>query len=281
MAGLLTASITFWAAVPNNPSRAAASAHRLSQRDGGQRQLRERHHQCRGQFELERCDAREHPRRRWPRQGRRLVCHQVTPSRPLIRLTVQQSNCFVITSSGARIEGKLSAITGGSATQASSGPAQRSSRRITAAGHFMEPSVIIDNSSWAHGGAVEQPAQREAGRCWREDEAGSVVTADLFDIRSINWPSRNHQLALAWRLSGPGAAGGLEHRKARSHRGCVPRRLQLRWSSHHNYKAPGVKGGLGRGGQLKGRQAVREASAAAWGRPGRPSAFDGSRNREI
>ncbi len=113
---------------------------------------------------------------------------KITTIEPLIRLAVQQSNCFVITSIGSgRTESKLSAITDKQRNSGEfrAGSKQQKGQRV-AADYYLEPSIIIDNDAVggmaagvgglfggvgaAIGGAMQSKA--------------SVVTLSMFDIRS-------------------------------------------------------------------------------------------------
>ncbi len=74
---------------------------------------------------------------------------QVTSIEPLLRLAVQQSNCFVITSIGNnRTESKLSNITDKQRNSGEfrAGSKQQKGQRV-AADYFMEPAIIINNSA--------------------------------------------------------------------------------------------------------------------------------------
>ena len=74
---------------------------------------------------------------------------KITTIEPLIRLAVQQSNCFVITSIGNnRTEGKISAITDKQRNSGEfrAGSKQQKGQRV-AADYYLEPAIIIDNES--------------------------------------------------------------------------------------------------------------------------------------
>ena len=74
---------------------------------------------------------------------------KITTIEPLIRLAVQQSNCFVITSIGSgRTESKLSAITDKQRNSGEfrAGSKQQKGQRV-AADYYLEPSIIIDNDA--------------------------------------------------------------------------------------------------------------------------------------
>lgn len=74
---------------------------------------------------------------------------QVTTIEPLIRLAVQQSNCFVLTSIGNnRTEGRLSDITDRQRNSGEfrAGSNQHAGQRV-AADYYLEPAIIIGNES--------------------------------------------------------------------------------------------------------------------------------------
>ena len=190
---------------------------------------------------------------------------KVTTIEPLIRLAVQQSNCFVITSVGnARTESKLSAITDKQRNSGEfrAGSKQQKGQRV-AADYYMEPSIIIDNSSTGRmAGAVggllgAGGALLAAGM----ESKVSVVTMTLFDIRSGvqlaisegNATATNFGAALG--AFGPGAAGGLgrfsQTPEGKATVAAFTDAYNKMVVALRNYKAQDVKGGLGRGGQLK------------------------------
>ncbi len=190
---------------------------------------------------------------------------KVTTIEPLIRLAVQQSNCFVITSIGnARTESKLSAITDKQRNSGEfrAGSKQQKGQRV-AADYYMEPSIIIDNSSTGRmAGALGGLVGRGAGVLAAGMESKvSVVTMTLFDIRSGvqlaisegNATATNFGAALG--AFGPGAAGGLsgfsQTPEGKATVAAFTDAYNKMVIALRNYKAQDVKGGLGRGGQLK------------------------------
>jgi hypothetical protein len=112
----------------------------------------------------------------------------VTTIEPMIRLAVQQSNCFVITSIGnLRTDSRLSRITDKQRTSGEYRPGskQQKGQRV-AADYYMEPSIIIDDSPLGRaggivGGLLGGTAGAVAGGF---SASSSVVTLTLFDIRS-------------------------------------------------------------------------------------------------
>ena len=190
---------------------------------------------------------------------------KVTTIEPLLRLAVQQSNCFVITSIGnERTNNRLSAIT---AQQRESGEFragsnQQKGQRV-AADYFMEPAVIIDNSTTGKvAGGIASFIGNSAigGLAGGVTAKESVVTLSLFDIRSSvqisaaegSSSSKNYG-GVVGLFGGTGAAGlgGLSRTpegKATvaaffdAYNGMV---VALK-----NYQAQEVEGGLGTGGTL-------------------------------
>ncbi len=190
---------------------------------------------------------------------------QVTTIEPLLRLAVQQSNCFVITSVGNnRTESKLSAITDKQRNSGEfrAGSKQQKGQRV-AADYFLEPAIIVNNDSTgkiagALGGLIGGGVGTVAGAM---ESKVSVVTLTLMDIRSGvqiaisegNATATNYGAALG--AFGSGAAGGLGgFSRTPAGKASVAAFVDAYNSmviSLRNYKAQTVKGGLGKGGVLK------------------------------
>lgn len=190
---------------------------------------------------------------------------KITTIEPLIRLAVQQSNCFVITSIGNnRTEGKLSAITDKQRNSGEfrAGSKQQKGQRV-AADYFLEPSIVIDNAATgkvagALGGLIGGKFGALGGAL---ETKSSVVTLTLYDIRSAvqigisegNSSATNFGAALG--AFGGGAAAGLSgFSQTPEGKATVAAFVDAYNSmviSLRNYKAQEVKGGLGRGGTLK------------------------------
>ena len=190
---------------------------------------------------------------------------QVTTIEPLIRLAVQQSNCFVITSIGNnRTESKISGITDKQRNSGEfrAGSKQQKGQRV-AADYYLEPAIIINNDSVGGmaaglGGLLGGTAGRLAGSLQSKQ---SVVTMTMYDIRSGvqlsisegNSTATNYGAALG--AFGGGAAGGLSGFSRTPEGKATVAAFMDAYNkmviSLRNYKAQEVKGGLGRGGQLK------------------------------
>lgn len=190
---------------------------------------------------------------------------KVTSIEPLLRLAVQQSNCFVITSIGNnRTESRLTAITDKQRNSGEfrAGSQQQKGQRV-AADYFLEPAIIIDNDSTGKvvaglGGFLPRGFGALAGAM---ESKASVVTMTIFDIRSGvqigisegNATATNFGAALG--AFGGGAAAGLGGFSRTPEGKATVAAFIDAWNSMvislRNYKAQEVKGGLGRGGTLK------------------------------
>ncbi|MEQ5843170.1 hypothetical protein N0A02_27305 [Paraburkholderia acidicola] len=192
---------------------------------------------------------------------------QVTSIDPLLRLAVQESNCFVITSIGnQKTDSRLSRITDlqRNSGEYRAGSKQQKGQRV-AADYYMEPSIVISNSPiggmvGALGGLIPGGGAIAAIAGSVQTKA-SVVTLTLFDVRSAvqiaaaegSSTATNYGAALG--ALGGSAGGGLGgFSKTPEGKATVSAFIDA-WNkmvvSLRNYKAQDVKGGLGRGGQLK------------------------------
>ncbi|PID77019.1 MAG: hypothetical protein CSB24_03690 [Deltaproteobacteria bacterium] len=196
---------------------------------------------------------------------------QVTTVEPLIRLAVQQSNCFVITSIGnLRTDDRLTRITEKQRNSGEyrAGSKQHKGQRV-AADYYLEPQIIINNAS-AGGlaGSVGGVLDNVLGTGNLIGSVGgnmgmksSVVTLSLFDIRSAvqvgisegSSTATNYGAAMSiFGSKGGGKLSGYQTTPAGkatvaafldAYNGMV--------RSLRSYKAQDVEGGLGRGGTLK------------------------------
>jgi hypothetical protein len=193
---------------------------------------------------------------------------KVTSIEPLIRLAVQQSNCFVITSVGNnRTESKITAITDKQRNSGEfrAGSNQQKGQRV-AADYFLEPAIIIDNESTGQvgaslGGVMGRKNPLLGALAGGLQSKSSVVTLTMLDIRSGvqigisegNSTATNYGAALG--AFGSSAAGGLSgFSRTPEGKATVAAFMDAYNSmviSLRNYKAQQVKGGLGRGGVLK------------------------------
>ncbi len=190
---------------------------------------------------------------------------KVTTIEPLIRLAVQQSNCFVITSIGNnKTESKISAITDKQRNSGEfrAGSKQQKGQRV-AADYYLEPAIIIDNASTGKlAGSLSKYIGGGFGAiAGSMEQKSSVVTLTLFDIRSGvqlsisegNSTATNFGAALD--AFGRGADGGLsgfsQTPEGKATVAAFVDAYNKMVISLRNYKAQDVKGGLGRGGTLK------------------------------
>lgn len=190
---------------------------------------------------------------------------QVTSIEPLLRLAVQQSNCFVITSIGnLRTDSRLSRITDlqRNSGEYRAGSKQEKGQRV-AADYYLEPAIVINDSPTgkigaALGGLVNKTLGAVAGSVETRD---SVVTLSLFDIRSAvqiavsegNSTATNYGAAVAaFGGGGAGALGGFQRTpEGKATVAAFVDAYNKMVVSLRNYKAQDVKGGLGKGGTLK------------------------------
>jgi hypothetical protein len=191
---------------------------------------------------------------------------QVTSIDPLLRLAVQQSNCFVITSIGnQKSDARLSRITSlqRDSGEYRAGSKQQKGQRV-AADYYMEPQIVISDSAIGGvtgmlGGLVGSNAiGKIAGGM---QSRASVVTLTLFDVRSAvqisaaegNSTATNYGAALSG--LGGGAAGGLggfsRTPEGKATVAAFIDAYNKMVVALRSYKAQDVQGGLGRGGQLK------------------------------
>ena len=190
---------------------------------------------------------------------------KITTIEPLIRLAVQQSNCFVITSVGNnRLDGRMSAITDKQRNSGEfrAGSRQQKGQRV-AADYYMEPSIVVDNDATGQlaagvGGMFGRVGSLVGGAM---QSKASVVTLSMFDIRSGVQISISEGNATATNFGaamgafGGGAVAGLGgFSRSPEGKATVAAFMDAYNNmviSLRNYKAQEVKGGLGRGGQLK------------------------------
>jgi hypothetical protein len=191
---------------------------------------------------------------------------QVTSIEPLLRLAVQQSNCFIITAIGnQRSDARLSRITEiqRNSGEYRAGSKQEKGQRV-AADYYLEPQIIISDAAIGGVGATlgGLVGNRAIGAlAGGLQSKASVVTLSLFDIRSAvqisaaegSSTATNYGAALG--AFGGGAAGGLAgFSKTPEGKATVAAFIDA-WNKMvvalKNYKAQEVKGGSGRGGVLK------------------------------
>ncbi len=189
----------------------------------------------------------------------------ITTIEPIIRLMVQQSNCFVITSIGnLRTDDRMTRITDiqRNSGEYRAGSKQQKGQRV-AADYYLEPQIIINNSSVGKvagslAGLLGNSYGRIAGGLGMKS---SVVTLSLFDIRSGLQISASEGSATSTNYGAALGAFGSEAGGRLSGYTTTPEgkaTIAAFLDSYNgmvialkNYKAQNVKGGLGRGGLLK------------------------------
>ncbi|GAB6909879.1 conserved exported hypothetical protein [Desulfosarcina cetonica] len=190
----------------------------------------------------------------------------VTTIEPLLRLAVQQSNCFVITSIGnQRTDSRLSRITDiqRNSGEYRAGSKQHKGQRV-AADYYMEPQIIINNSPTGKvAGAVAGIFNRGLGGALAAgmESKSSVVTLSLFDIRSAiqisasEGSSTSTNFGAAMGAFGHRAGGALSGMTTTPEGKATVAAFLDAYNGMvralRNYEAQDVKGGLGRGGTLK------------------------------
>lgn len=198
---------------------------------------------------------------------------QVTTIEPMIRLVVQQSNCFLITAIGnERLEGRMDRIT---QTQRNSGEFRAGSNQQrgqrVAADYFLEPAVIFAQSPTSgiagglggFGGAWGGLAAGVAGAALRQ--SSTSVTMSLFDIRSQVQIAASEGSSTTNDLSGTlaglglgagagGAAGLSAFQRTPAGQATVAAFVDAYNKmvvAVRNYRAQEIRGGAGTGGRLR------------------------------
>lgn len=218
--------------------------------------------------------------------GRYQGTQSITTVDPLIRLAVQQSNCFVITAIGnSRTSALLDRITNSQRNSGEyrAGSKQEKGQRVTA-DYLLDPQVVVDNEttggSHANAGAslmgvighvAGVPSLGAvAGALSRATESKTTVVAlTLIDIRSTVQVGISEGSATTTNIGRSlggwggilgvgglgGAVGGMSS-FTRTPEGQATAAAFFDAYNHmvqslQNYKAQDVQGGLGRGGRLK------------------------------
>jgi hypothetical protein len=192
----------------------------------------------------------------------------VTTVEPLLRLAVQQSNCFVITSIGNQhMDDRLSHITDRQRNSGEyrAGSKQEKGQRV-AADYYLEPAIIISDSpigglSSSLSGLLGSKKKNTGAIAGSFESKASVVTLSLIDIRSAiqiaaaegSATSSNYGAALS--AFGPSAAGSLKGFSSTPAGKATVEAFMDAWNKMivalRSYKAQDVEGGMGRGGKLK------------------------------
>lgn len=191
---------------------------------------------------------------------------QITTIEPMVRLIVQQSNCFVITSIGnTRLDDRMSRITDKQRNSGEfrAGSRQQKGQRV-AADYYMEPAILFANSNTggiggALGGALGGSVGAALGGMM--NQSSTSVTLSLFDIRggvqiaASEGSSTSTDFGAALGALG-GSAGGVLGGYSRTPAGkatvaAFVDAYNKMVVAVRNYTAQDVKGGLGTGGRLR------------------------------
>lgn len=198
---------------------------------------------------------------------------QITTIEPMVRLIVQQSNCFMITSIGnQRLDSRLSRITDiqRSSGEYRPGSQQQRGQRV-AADYYLEPAILFASANTGGvgvglgglGGGWGSAVGGALGALMRT--SSTTVTMSLFDVRSAvqigasEGSSTSNDLAggLAGLGLGSGAGGvGALSAYQRTPQGQATvaafvdayNKLVV---AVKNYKAQNIRGGAGTGGRLR------------------------------
>ncbi len=197
---------------------------------------------------------------------------QITTIEPMVRLVIQQSNCFVIVAMGNnRLEGRMRGMIGdmrGSGEFRAGSNMQRGQR--VAADYFLEPAILFANQDTSGIGA----GLGGFGGGWGALAGGLVggmmsqsqtrVTMSLFDIRSGvqvaasegSATASNFGAAIAGFGGGVGGAlGGFQRTPAgQATVAAFVDSYNKMVIALRNYRAQNVRGGLGTGGRLRVQQ---------------------------
>jgi hypothetical protein len=190
---------------------------------------------------------------------------KVTTIDPLLRLAIQQSNCFVITSIGNQTtDSNLTRITQQQRDSGEyrSGSKQEKGQRV-AADYFMEPAIVINDTVGGLKGTLSGLITNKfaASAASNLDAQTVVVTLTLYDVRSATQIAAAEGSATATNY---GAALGLLGSKAGGTLSGFSQTPAGKASvvafidaynkmvvALRSYKAQDVEGGMGRGGHLK------------------------------
>ncbi len=188
----------------------------------------------------------------------------VTTIEPILRVAVQQSNCFVITSIGSqRLNDRMTDITlqQRNSGEFRAGSNQQAGQRV-AADYFLEPSIIINEDPTGAIAAGIGGLFGNVGTAVAGGLAGkvSVVTLTLFDIRSQVQVAASEGSATATNFGAAlgafggsvgGAAGGFSRTpEGKATVAAFVDAYNGMVRALRNYEAQNVRGGLGTGGTL-------------------------------
>ncbi len=193
---------------------------------------------------------------------------QITTIEPMVRLVVQQSNCFVIVAMGNnRLEDRMRGMVGDmrNSGEFRAGSNMQRGQRV-AADYFLEPAILFSNANTGGlGGALGGLGGGWAGLAGAAvggmmSNSATQVTMSVFDIRSGVQVAASEGSSTATNFGavlagfGGGAAGGLSgFQRTPAGQATVAAFVDAYNKmvvALQNYRAQEVRGGLGRGGRL-------------------------------
>ena len=190
---------------------------------------------------------------------------QITTIEPMVRLVVQQSNCFVITAMGNdRLEGRMRSMVGDmrNSGEFRAGSNMQRGQRV-AADYFMEPAILFsDVNTGGFGAGVGGWAGVGLGLAGAAmSQSATQVTMSIFDMRAGiqiaasegSATASNFGATLAGFTGGAaGALGGYQRTPAgQATVAAFVDAYNKMVVALQNYRAQDVRGGLGRGGRLR------------------------------
>lgn len=194
---------------------------------------------------------------------------QITTIEPMVRLVIQQSNCFVIVAMGNnRLEGRMRGMIGDmrNSGEFRAGSNMQRGQRV-AADYFLEPAILFANSDvggiGAGLGGIAGPWGALAGGLagGMMSQSATSVTMSLFDMRSGVQVAASEGSSTATNFGavlagfGGGVAGGLGgYQRTPAGQATVAAFVDAYNKmvvALRNYRAQEVQGGLGRGGRLR------------------------------
>ena len=190
---------------------------------------------------------------------------QITTIEPMVRLIVQQSNCFIITAMGNdRLEGRMRGMMGDmrNSGEFRAGSNMQRGQRV-AADYFMEPAILFSNQDTSGiGGGLGGWAGFAVGAVGAAmSQSSTQVTLSVFDIRAGTQAAASEGSSTATNFGavlagfGGGAAGALGgYQRTPAGQATVAAFVDAYNKmvvALQNYRAQEVRGGAGTGGRLR------------------------------
>jgi hypothetical protein len=190
---------------------------------------------------------------------------QITTIEPMVRLIVQQSNCFVITAMGnSRLEGRMRNMMGDmrNSGEFRAGSNMQRGQRV-AADYFMEPAILFSNQDLSGMGAgIGGWGGLAAGLAGAAmSTSATQVTLSVFSIRAGTQIAASEGSSTATNFGavmagfGGGAAGALGgYQRTPAGQATVAAFVDAYNKmvvALQNYQAQDVRGGMGTGGRLR------------------------------